>query len=218
MIKDWGDIENAKILVIGHDPRLQNSDTVAEYCLFANYYFKKLPTNAKEKSKFNLAKSSFEQILYLTNNKYKIKEIFFTNLCNEELPHAPKNKTVLITDEKAIHGIEHIQGILEKSQIEYIFPASLQVNYLLQKHNFYNSNNGFIEATMPKKKGLISNPPYFESSKFKTFQLICGNIYEATFGQYKVIPILHPKQFPLRENLKSYQTSYDKVRDYFANI
>ena len=41
--KDWNPlIENGvtpKVLLIGHDPRLQSSETIADYALFSNYYF-----------------------------------------------------------------------------------------------------------------------------------------------------------------------------------
>lgn len=104
--KDWGDLKKAKVLVIGHDPRLQHSDTIAEYCLFANYYFKQNIRNESEKRKRDLANSTFQQIMYLTNNKFNIEEIYLTNLCNEELPHAPLKKTVYIPEDKARNGIE----------------------------------------------------------------------------------------------------------------
>ena len=36
---DWKPKEhNPRALLIGHDPQLQNSDTQAEYVLFANYF------------------------------------------------------------------------------------------------------------------------------------------------------------------------------------
>jgi len=35
----YGDITKAKVLIIGHDPRLQQSDTMAGFCFFADYYF-----------------------------------------------------------------------------------------------------------------------------------------------------------------------------------
>lgn len=146
-VRDWGDIEKAKILVIGHDPRLRNSDTIAEYCFFADYYFKQNITSSSEKRKYGLAKCTFEQILYLTGYKYCTEDIFLTNLCNEGLPHAPKGKVVLIPYEKAKNGLEHILYILEKG---------------------------------------------------------------------KIIPILHPKNYPLKGGFTCYQAKYDKVRNYFV--
>lgn len=217
-IKDWGNIEKAKILLIGHDPRLRNSDTIAEYCFFADYYINNIQTSISDKRKYNLAKNTFELIFYLTNGKYCIEDIFLTNLCNEELPHAPKNKTVLIPYEKAKRGLEHILDILEKSNIKYVFSTSLQVNYWLQKLNFYNVNKDFLEAADPKQKGLNNSQPYYEPKKTKSFKLICGNVNESESRIYKIIPILHPKNYPLEGRFNCYQVYYDKVRDYFATI
>ena len=44
---DWKPREPPRALLIGHDPRLQKSNTQAEYVLFANYYFDK---NIKDSS------------------------------------------------------------------------------------------------------------------------------------------------------------------------
>jgi hypothetical protein len=65
---DWKST-NPKILVIGHDPRLQKSDTIAGYALFADYYFKPIPKAPRELQKYNLAKATFGKILSLTNGK-----------------------------------------------------------------------------------------------------------------------------------------------------
>lgn len=35
--KDYGELSKAKVLVIGHDPRLRANDTIAEYYFFADY-------------------------------------------------------------------------------------------------------------------------------------------------------------------------------------
>jgi hypothetical protein len=42
----YGNPETAKILILGHDARLQKSDAVAQYAFFADHYFqfKKKPT------------------------------------------------------------------------------------------------------------------------------------------------------------------------------
>jgi hypothetical protein len=215
--EDWKSIEIAKALVIGHDPRLKNSDTIAQYALFADYYFKEVPTNTSEKRKYGLAKATFDLIKYLTINKVKPETIYITNLCNESLPHAPKNRMVYIPFEKAKEGIENIKKILrENPSIEYLFPMSLQVNYWLQKLGFYTSNNEFLNLTEPHEKGLLHNPQYFKPKKDRTFLLICGNIYSQIDSHHKILPILHSIQFPLNSNtLPSYGPAYEKIKDYF---
>ena len=61
--KIWGNTEKAKILVIGHDPGLQRSSTIADYCFFADYYFRPKPSHASELSKYKLDESLFHCIM-----------------------------------------------------------------------------------------------------------------------------------------------------------
>ena len=107
--KDYGNLKKAKVLVIGHDPRLQLSNEIAEYCFYANFYSKNDIKTRQDKRKRALATSVYECIFELTNNKFSTEEIYITNLCNGELPHAPKKKTVYIPIDKAKDGINRIK-------------------------------------------------------------------------------------------------------------
>lgn len=49
---DWKSQEKAKVLLIGHDPSLLKSNTIAGYIIFAVYYFRPEPNNKAEKQKF----------------------------------------------------------------------------------------------------------------------------------------------------------------------
>ncbi|MFA6988144.1 MAG: hypothetical protein WC185_03745 [Acholeplasmataceae bacterium] len=213
----WKPKEQApRALLIGHDPRLQKSDTQAEYVLFANYFFDKTIKDRAFKSKYGLAASAFNQITHITNGKIKPEEIYITNLCNSALPHAPKSKTVYIPEDKAIAGVENIKRIIEENQsIEYIFPMSLQVNYWLQKLGLYYTNDEFIEKSTPKTIGVQNKLPYYEPNGKSPFLLICGNRYRVTGGTQDVIPILHAKCFPLNEQFKAYEPTYENIRNYF---
>ena len=214
---DWKPKEyTPRALLIGHDPRLQNSDTQAEYVLFANYYFDNTIKDRAFKSKYGLAASAFNQITHITNGKIKPEEIYITNLCNSALPHAPKGKTVYIPEDKAIAGVENIKRIIENNQsIEYIFPMSLQVNYWLQKLGLYFSNDEFIEKSTPKTIGVQNKPPYYEPNGKSPFLMICGNRYRVIGGTQDVIPILHAKCFPLNKQFKAYEPAYENIRDFF---
>ena len=216
--QDWKPTKPAKALLIGHDPRLQKSDTQAPYALFADYYFNPLPTKTNEKRKYGLAKTTFDHISYLINSKIEPETIYVTNLCNDGLPHAPKGKSVLIPEEIAKEGIERIRGIIvENPTIKYIFPMSLQVNYWLQKLGFYVSNNGFVEKSEPKEIGLLNDPPYYLPKQDRTFTLICGNVFPINEGNQIVVPILHSKQFPLTDRTKAYNPAYEKIKAFFNN-
>ncbi len=216
--QDWKSKEKAKALIIGHDPRLQNSDTIANYALFANYYFASIPIIQSEKRKYGLAKKTFDYLSFLTNNNIKPEQVYITNLCNNSLPHSPKGKTVYIPENEAKIGIENIEDILlANPSIEYIFPMSLQVNYWLQKLGFYNSKNDFLTNSEPKIIGKENSSPYYQPKKTKTFVSICGNTYNKFGGNQIVIPILHTKNYPLTERFKAYKTCINKVKIYFEN-
>lgn len=203
-----------KVLLIGHDPRLQSSNTVADYALFANYFFEDPPKEYSEKQKYEFAKKSYAQILDITNKKYRPEEIYVTNLCNDALPHAPKGKTVLIPDKIAKAGVEHIKNILiQNNSIELVFPMSQQVNYWLQYFGLYETDTDFLEKAEPKKIGIDNNPQYYEAKRQRAcpFLDICGNVYTTTTGQ-TIIPILHTKQYG---KIQAYEQNYNRMRKYF---
>jgi len=63
--KDWKPEKESMALLIGHDPRLKASDTIAEFSLFANYYFESNSKDRTFKRKYGLAASAFDQIKYI---------------------------------------------------------------------------------------------------------------------------------------------------------
>ena len=215
--KDWQPLFEPKILLIGHDPRLQKSNTIAEYALFANFYFDRINNSPRNQSKYNFAKSAFDMLLYLTNGRYEPEEIYITNLYNDILEHAPRGKTVLIPPEKISTQIERLREIIKKnSTIEYIFPMSLQVNYWLQKFGFYECHTEFLAMTEPSRKGMKNERPYFQPRKTGTFKLICGKRCKYNFGKQIVIPILHAKNYPLKGRfLQAYGECYKNIKNYF---
>ena len=84
--KPWGSPDRAKVLVIGHDPRLQGSSTLAAYCLFADYHFRTKPTEKRELAKYQLAEALFNCVRDLTGGRISDDEVMVTNLCNQALP------------------------------------------------------------------------------------------------------------------------------------
>jgi len=210
----------AKVLVIGEDSNLQWSDTVTKVAMFADYFFKEFPEDHGERSRNVESQDLFRHIAYVTNNKIKNTEIYITNLCNEYLTPAPKGKRVLIPEEQAIKGIQHIEKILQENPtIVYILVMSLQSNYWLQKLGFYGENNEkFIYDAQPRKKGLENrDSPFYQPVVGKSFRNIIGNIYNAKDNSVKVIPILDHNSFPLSDrDYKLFGEAYDKIRDNFT--
>jgi len=209
-----GALNEARVLVIGHDPRLQQSSTQADYAFFANYFFKPIPTRKSERAKYQLAEKTFSYIGYLTSYKYSADQLVLTNLCNVGLPHAPKNKTVLIPEQEAQAGINAICDMLCLSNIEVIFAMSAQVNYWLQKLGFCPLVPDFLSKAEPKPKGINHQPPYYEPKQDRAFQLVCGQCY--TDGTRKLFPILHVKNWPLRGAfVAAYSEAYENCVNQF---
>ncbi len=203
-----GDLREARVLVIGHDPRLQRSDTQSQYAFFADYYFRPIPTQRSELQKYKLAQAVFSYVAYLISSRYSPDKLVLTNLCNTALPHAPKRKTVLIPQQEARAGISAIRDILHQSSVEVVFAMSLQVNYWLQKLGFYPPVPEFLRAAEPAPRGLKHEPPYYEARRGRAFQLICGKCFNVD-GR-RVIPILHVKNWPLRGVFKkAYAQAYE---------
>jgi len=218
--KDWNPLVELnvipKVLLIGHDPRLHNSKDEAEYALYSNFYFnKEVLKSCSEKRKYGLAAKSFDQILDITNGRFKTEEIYVTNLCNEILEHAPKGKTVFIKEDVAKRGCDRISKILcDYKTIEYVFPMSQQVNYWLQYFGLYQTTTDFLDKAKPKQKGINNEPPYYEAEKQREspFLDICGNVYNLRTGQ-KLIPILHTKQYG---RLDAYIPCYERIKEFFS--
>jgi hypothetical protein len=220
--QDWKSFYDARVLLIGHDPRLGRSRTIAKKCFFFDCFLdenngkiKALPIGKSEQQKYGLAKVVFDQLEYLTNNRFKKEEIYVTNLCNDPLPSTEGKGVVYIPEEKAIKGIENIKHILKNNpSIKFIFPMSLQVNYWLQKLQFYSSENDFLHDSEPSVVFIKENPKIYKPRKQGAFKLICGNTYR--LGESSIIiPILHPKNFPLKNNFIAYQENYNRIIEYF---
>lgn len=80
--KPYGNPKIADLLVIGHDPRLQESDTEAEYVFFMDYLERELPKQKLELRKYSLAKAVIDYISYLTGNRYGIEStLSYAFLC-----------------------------------------------------------------------------------------------------------------------------------------
>ena len=209
--KPWGNPEKAKLLVIGHDPGLQQSSAIADYCFFADYYFQPKPNRKSELCKYKLAEALYSYVRRLTDGQISDDKVLITNLCNETLAPSPKGKTNYISPEEAEAGLKAIRTLLKDSSVKLIFPMSQQVNYWLQKLGFYNTATGFLEKAEPTKMGADYMPRYYSPVKSGAFKDICGNKYLAN-NHYFLFPILHVKSYPLRGKFLVYKENYEHCR------
>ena len=216
--RPFGDPGVAKLLVIGHDPRLRQSDTFAEFCFFADYFFRPEPSKSSEKSKFGLANSLYTMVSDLTDGRVSPEEVLVTNLCNYPLPHAPKGKTVLITKEDAIRGIAEIKHLIAGAHLAAILAMSVQVNYWLQELGFCSSVPAFLDAAAPRSKGLTSSQPYYQETLESPFMKICGIKLTSSVGT-PVFPVLHPKTWSLGGDAAlAYASRHDETRKQLIEI
>jgi len=206
-----GPLGEAKVLVIGHDPRLARSATRAPYAFFGDMFFREIPTKRSELAKYRLAETVYGYIAHLTSYRFRADEIVLTNLCNDHLPPAPKGRTVLIPREKAEVGIHEINDLLAQSRPKLIFAMPQQVNYWLQALRFCAPDLSFLERAEPKGRGLHHSQPYYEPKGGRAFQLICGRRFE-TAGGDTLYAILHVKNWPLKESfLEAYSDAYRRL-------
>jgi hypothetical protein len=213
--KPYGDPTRSRILYIGHDPRLQESDTVAEFAFFADYYSRPKPVAPRELRKYGLAAAMFQMVDWLTGGNVRPEEVVATNLCNRALPHAPKNETVLIPEDQAALGVSELQQLLSASSIQVIVSTSLQVNYWLQRLGFCTVNAAFLADARPTPAGLSNDPPFYHPARGRAFTHVCGQRFLGP-GGIPVYPVLHVKQWswPLKPSLlDAYGAAHERCRE-----
>ncbi len=193
--KPYGDPSRAKLFIIGHDPRLQRSDTETKHVFFLDLLESPPPQASPERAKYSLARSTIEYIMLLIGWRLPITEMYFTNLCNEFLEHAPKGQTVLIPNDVADRGIKDIDYAIKKGAPRLILPMSLQVFYHLARTNFVPNTDlriqVFLEKAKPNKKHR-QRKAYKESGK-APFLDVCGDVFY--HSNIPVVPILHVKSW-----------------------
>jgi hypothetical protein len=204
-------LDQARVLVIGHDPRLQRTDTQADCALFGDDYSRPEPACRSEHRKYGLAKAAFSCVAFLTGGRYPPEQIALTNLFNGALQRPPTRRRVLISESAARAGLSQVQGLLAFVQVELILPMSQQVNYWLQKLGFYGPVPEFLSASEPARAGVMHDPPFYRPRRDRAFRLIYGNLYSG--AHCTVVPILHVKQWPLRGRFRmAYADAYDRCR------
>lgn len=218
--KDWKATMSAKVLVIGEDSNLQWSGKAPEYVMFADYYFRRFPEDHGERSRNVEARNLFNYIADLTSHRIDPREVYLTNLCNDSLEPSPKGKRILIPEEKALRGIEHIEWILSQNpSIKYVLAMSLQTNYWLQKAGFYTGSETFLTEAQPRNTGINCIQPYYQPISGKAFPSVCGRVYEANRFPVKILPILPAKDYPLSEqNSERYSEAFENIRLFFKNM
>ena len=216
--QDWTAVTTAKVLLIAENSTLQWSEEIIDHVLFLDYYFRSMPYDHGERSRYVEAKTVFDMVGELTAGKYRPEEVYATNLSFDILERPPKGKRALISRPQAITGIEHIKSILAvEPAIEVVFAMSLQVNYWLQELGFYGVDNAdFLHGAQPRNAGLNGDPPYYQPVDAKVFGEIIGKPFGIPGSSSTLFPLLGPRDYPLSEaNLQKYGGAYDSIMEFF---
>lgn len=218
--KDWSAIKTPKILLIGENSTLQWSDETIKYVMFLDYFFGTKPYDLGERSRFTEAKMIFEHVDKLTAGWCSPQCVYATNISLDLLRRPPKGKHILLPESSAVEDIERIKLILKNNpSIKYVFAMGLQVNYLLQKYGFYESDDNFLKGAESRRIGLSNTPPYYQPVDAKVYGNICGTFFNVTNTDIRILPILSAKEYPLTpESMKKYGDNYISVQKFFKEI
>ncbi|MFI3285211.1 MAG: hypothetical protein R3Y08_01020 [Rikenellaceae bacterium] len=222
---DWRSVVSTKVLLIGENSTLQWKDEVLEHAMFLDYYFRHAPYDLGERSRYSEARTIFEALADMSADECRAEQVHGTLLSNDILARPPKGKHILVPEEAAREGVDHIKGLLKRyPTIKYIFVVGMQSNYYLQKFGFYSAGeltDEFIRGAEPRRVGLSSYNPYYQPVNAKPFRELCFKRYRtADYPEVEVIPILPIKSYPLAgvdlvnfgENYKNLKLSFESQK------
>jgi hypothetical protein len=196
IVKPFGDVSTATILIIGHDPRLQRSQTEAEIAFFFDYLARPRPKSRPEARKYDLAQAVWDYINELAGYNVPLAELYVTNLCNEFLAHTPGSGTVLIPDAQAQRGVQQIVQIVAGGHFQVILPMAVQPFYHLCRLGFIDEDNELVKRFVAGARPRPSKAEqgiYVQSGR-APFLAVCGRRFH--HRGVPVVPIVHVKQWP----------------------
>ena len=211
-VKPFGDLETAKIMVIGHDPRLQRTQTQADVAFFMDYLKDVALRSRSEARKYGLAKAVWDYVADLAGGLVALSALYVTNLCNEFLEHVPGSGTVLIPDEKARQGVEAITRTIASGNLRVILPMAVQPFYHLCRLGFLDEDSEvikeFIAGARPDP-AKAARGIYVQGGR-APFLAVCGHRFH--HRGVPVIPVVHVKQWPLKPRMVRYTEPMQRAR------
>jgi hypothetical protein len=212
--KPYGNLDKAKIMVIGHDPRLQSSQAMAEYAFFFEYLtkFSVPPGYSPDKRKYELAHAVLDYVSYLTGAPVLLNNLYVTNLCNSFLPTTSGNGTILIPKNEAEIGFKDICQAINEGIFKVIIPTSCQVFYNLCRLGFLDEKDEgidlFVKNASPKKDKAELG--VYATTGKAPFLDMCGKRFHHHF--IPVVPVLHVKQWPIKNRMIRYTDSLEHAK------
>jgi hypothetical protein len=196
-------LDSAAILVIGHDPRLQRSQTEAEFAFFMDYLTRPRPTLRSEQRKYDLAEAVANYVTELAGRPVALKELYVTNLCNEFLDFTPGSGTALIPDDRARQGVEEITNAAAIGNFKIILPMAVQPCYHLCRLGFIDEDTERVRrfVTGARPRAFKAAQGIYVQSGSAPFLAMCGQ--RLHHRGVPVVPIVHVKQWPRLPTLPS---------------
>lgn len=196
--KEWVALTQANTLLIGESSMLQWSDEVIDYVMFLDYYFRDKPYDLGERSRYSEAKNVFDMMRTVTGGRCHPENLYAVNLTEEHQIRPPKGKRPLITPEQAREGVKNIERILkENPSITHVYAMGMQVNYYLQLLGFCDADEQYIKGAEPRRKAAADY--FYQPVDGKVFREICCKKFNIKCSDSILIPILHAKEYPLRD-------------------
>jgi hypothetical protein len=212
-VKPFGNPNTAKVLVVGHDPRLQRSDAEAEYAFFFEF-LKRSPKNRGEVQKQGLARAVRAYLKWLAGYEIPLDQLYVTNLCNEFIERQ-QSGVIYIPEAQARHGVQSLTDTVAQGQFKVIIPMAEQTFYWLCQLGFVEDADErvqtYIQIAQPKvakaKLGV-----YVKSGK-APFVTVCGQRFH--HQGVPIIPILHVNRWtwPLPPRRIRYEPGMEQARD-----
>ncbi len=207
-VQPFGSLATATILVIGQDPRLQNSDYEAEKVFLMEFLEKysdqSPPRSLSEVKKYELACAVPNYIRSLAHRNLNLDELYVTNLCNQFLPHVRGSGTVLIPEALARQGVAAIGEIVQQGRFRVIVPMACQTFYFLCYTRFIDEWDErvleFLAAARPDP--VKATEGLYEQLGRGAFLNVCGQRFHRQ--GIPLVPVLHVKNWPLSVKMARY--------------
>jgi len=218
-VKPFGDINSATVLVIGHDPRLQRSQTEAQVAFFLDYLARPRPAHRAEARKYDLARAVWEYVNDLASHHVPLADLYVTNLCNEFLDHAPGSGTVLIPDDVAKRGVEQIAQIVAAGHFRCILPMAVQTFYHLCHWGFIDEKDSellvqFVAGARPRASKAEQG--IYVQAGSAPFLSVCGQRFH--HRGVPLVPIVHVKQWPLKPRMVRYTKPMQRAQQEIRQL
>jgi hypothetical protein len=188
-VQPFGDLSTANMLVIGHDPTLQNSLARAEHAFFLEWLGRKA-TNRAEASQRRFAGRLRDYINWLAGREVPLADLYVTNLCNDFLNRQGQG-VIYIPEIKARSGVSALEALVDKGKFKIILPMAEQTFFWLCELGFVSGPalrvEGYLVDARPQPgwaaKGL------YRKTRGTPFVDVCG--HEFKHRNTAVVPILH---------------------------